>query len=281
MTLPLKTIVRTLIGHTAGVNDVALTPDNSRILSASDDGTVKIWGLGSGTDLFTFCEHYARVNCVTVSSDGRQVVSVSSSRYSENTTLKLWDIENGFVHRSFPTDDDFINAVALTPNGMHALTASTLTRHVFVWDIDRGEYIEGFCSDTGSRKMYVAVSPDGHFGVSAGDYGDINYFDIENGEEIFKIYHFDINVKEPNYWQNPGLMIWNVAFLDNGRSIMSCSYNGTVKLWDVETRKLKSSIDTGKPLTACTISPDGSTIIAGDDFGQVYFLKTANIGTEF
>jgi WD40 repeat protein len=268
-----KTIVRTLRGHTAGVNDVALTPDNSRILSASDDGTVKIWDLASGTDLFTFCEHHASVSCLAVSADGRQAVSVSSSRYSKDTTLKLWDVESGFVRRSFPTDDDFINALALTPNGKHALTASMLTRHVFVWDIARGEYILGFCSDTGSRKMDVAISPDGHFGVSCGDCGDVNYFDIENGLEIFKLYHFEVNVKEPNYWQNPGLMIWNVGFFDNGRSIMSCSYDGTIKIWDIESKRLQSQYYLGTLLTACAISSDGLNIIAGDDNGQMYFIK--------
>jgi WD40 repeat protein len=266
-------MLRTLLGHKDRVNDIALTPDDSRILSASDDKTVKIWDLRTGTDLFTFCEHYARVNCVTVSSDGRQVVSVSSSRYSENTTLKLWDVESGFVRRSFPTDDDFINAVALTPDGKRALTASGLSRMVFVWDIDRGKQIFGFCSDTASRKMDVSISPDGHFAVSCGDCGEINLFNIENGTEIFKLCHFTNGIYESNPWENPGLMIWDVGFFDNGQSIMSCSYEGTIKTWDIESRKVKLNYYLGTLLTACTISPDGSNIIAGDENGKVFFIK--------
>src|SRR5208283_298636 len=39
--------LRTLTGHTLGVNAVAVTPDGECVVSASDDHTLKVWDLGS------------------------------------------------------------------------------------------------------------------------------------------------------------------------------------------------------------------------------------------
>jgi hypothetical protein len=46
--------LRTLQGHTAGVNAVALTPDGRRVVSSSHDNTLRVWNLEDGKELVTF-----------------------------------------------------------------------------------------------------------------------------------------------------------------------------------------------------------------------------------
>ena len=46
--------LRTLEGHSSVVYGVAVTPDEQRAVSASDDQTLKVWGLESGRCLATF-----------------------------------------------------------------------------------------------------------------------------------------------------------------------------------------------------------------------------------
>ncbi len=41
-------LLRTLEGHSAGVTTAVLTPDGSRLLSASEDGTLRFWDVASG-----------------------------------------------------------------------------------------------------------------------------------------------------------------------------------------------------------------------------------------
>ena len=48
---------RTLTGHTGGVCGVAFTPDGTRLATASDDGTVRIWDAATGQHLATLTGH--------------------------------------------------------------------------------------------------------------------------------------------------------------------------------------------------------------------------------
>ena len=47
-TLPTGQAVRSLEGHTHGVNGVAVTADGRFAVSASKDKTLKVWDLGKG-----------------------------------------------------------------------------------------------------------------------------------------------------------------------------------------------------------------------------------------
>ena len=66
---------------------VAVTADGRQAVSASEDGTLKLWDLARGATLRTLRGHTDRVNAVAVTADGRQAVSASA-----DGTLKLWDL---------------------------------------------------------------------------------------------------------------------------------------------------------------------------------------------
>ncbi|MBD2772333.1 hypothetical protein ICL16_09665, partial [Iningainema sp. BLCCT55] len=46
-----------LQGHSDGVRAVAVTPDGGRVISASDDRTLKVWDMASGKELFSLQGH--------------------------------------------------------------------------------------------------------------------------------------------------------------------------------------------------------------------------------
>ena len=77
--------LQTLTGHTDAVWSVAFSPDGQRIVSGSDDKTVKIWDANNGKELKTLTGHYT-VWSVAFSPDGQRIVSGS-----RDNTLKIWD----------------------------------------------------------------------------------------------------------------------------------------------------------------------------------------------
>ena len=77
----------TLTGHRSCVNGVAVFPDCSRIVSGSDDMSVKIWDAKSGLELFKLTGHIDDVNGVAVFSDCSRIVSGST-----DGSVKIWNM---------------------------------------------------------------------------------------------------------------------------------------------------------------------------------------------
>ncbi|MFM2064854.1 MAG: hypothetical protein RLZZ507_4525, partial [Cyanobacteriota bacterium] len=83
-------LLRTLSGHSGSVNAVAVTADNQRVISGSDDNTVKVWNLQTGEELFTLNGHSDWVQAVAVTADNQRVISGS-----DDNTVKVWNLQTG------------------------------------------------------------------------------------------------------------------------------------------------------------------------------------------
>ena len=76
----------TLAGHTLGVTACAISPDTRFIVTASVDGTGKIWDAATGQERATLTGHTDKVVACAISPDSGFVVSAS-----EDKTCKIWD----------------------------------------------------------------------------------------------------------------------------------------------------------------------------------------------
>lgn len=71
----------TLRGHSDVVNALAFSPDCQRLVSGSEDHTIKIWELVSGQPVLTLRGHNGPVLSVAFSPDGHRLLSTSSSQF--------------------------------------------------------------------------------------------------------------------------------------------------------------------------------------------------------
>ena len=94
-------------GAQVGVTHVALTGDG-RAVSASDDGTLRLWDLASGACLKVFQEHMDRVNHLGLAGDGRAVSA------SSDGTLRVWDLASGACLQRFSGDAPMLCCAATT-----------------------------------------------------------------------------------------------------------------------------------------------------------------------
>ena len=73
---------------------MAVTGDG-RLVTGSNDYTVRLWDLETGEQLRAFTGHAGEVRSVAVTGDGRLVTG------SDDRTARLWDLETGEELRAF------------------------------------------------------------------------------------------------------------------------------------------------------------------------------------
>jgi len=101
---------------------------DGRVVSASEDQTLKIWDLDTGQELASLVGHTDRVTACVVTDD--RLISASDDR-----TLKIWDLESGRELATLEGHTDRINACAVTADGRYVVSASD-DRTLRVWDLD-------------------------------------------------------------------------------------------------------------------------------------------------
>ena len=106
-------------GHTNMVRDVAVTPDGTRAVTTSDDGTAIVWDLATRLETARFTGHTEEVLAVAVTPDGTRAVTTSY----DNTAI-VWDLATGVETARFTGHTEAVSGVAVTPDGTRAVTAS-------------------------------------------------------------------------------------------------------------------------------------------------------------
>src|ERR1017187_9037236 len=75
------------LGHSAGLNSVAFSPDGRWALTGSSDGTALVWDLATSQEIRRLVGHSGGVNSVAFSPDGRWALTGSDYK-----TSRLWEV---------------------------------------------------------------------------------------------------------------------------------------------------------------------------------------------
>ncbi|KAJ2912081.1 hypothetical protein MD484_g8331, partial [Candolleomyces efflorescens] len=248
-------------GHSKLVRDVAISPEGERIVSGSDDGTIRIWDLGTGEQLCEPMSGGTDINSVEFSPDGKVILSGS-----DDCTIRLWDAVTGAqIGEPIQGHSDIVCSVKFSADGKYIVSGSD-DRTVRIWDAETreqvGEPLRGHTDEIWS----VAISPDGKWIVSG------------SKDETVRLWDFESRVQLREPLQGHTKSVTSVAISPDGKWIVSGSHDRTIRVWDIETGK-----DVKMPLqghmfqvNSVTISPDGKHIISGssDDTICIWDLKT-------
>lgn len=165
--------VATIAGHANSVNWVSVTPDGRFAISASEDTTIRMWNLRTSEEVRRYCGHQLGVRSVAVTPQGNRLVSTSI-----DGTLKIWDIAGPLLH-SHGAHNDWVNGVAVTPDGQYALSSSDrLTASLMMTRIDTGEPALAWQGHAGPA-FGVAITSDGRRAVSSSLDGRLRIWDLE------------------------------------------------------------------------------------------------------
>jgi hypothetical protein len=147
-------------------------PDG-RVLTASVDGTARLWNVNTGEQVLRFdIPAAAAVRGVAIMPDGKRIVTASSDKIA-----RLWDTESGVMLLEFKGNAADLRAVAVTSDGRRIVTCSA-DGTVRLWDVGTGIEI-GYAKisvsepEAGAEPLAVvpvngvAIMPDGKRFVTA------------------------------------------------------------------------------------------------------------------
>ena len=78
--------VSVLEGHSGYVRSASYSADGTRIVSASEDSTVRVWDVTTGACISVLEGHSGDVTSASYSADGTRIVSASGDE-----TVRVWD----------------------------------------------------------------------------------------------------------------------------------------------------------------------------------------------
>ncbi len=253
LTPPDGPLLRTLEGHYTSVLSVVVLPDGKGALSASNDGTLKLWDLESGTVLRTMEGHRALVySAVAVLPDGKRALSASY-----DGTLKLWNLESGTVLRTMEGHRALVySAVAVLPDGKRALSAS-YDGTLKLWNLESGTVLRTMEGHRALVYSAVAVLPDGKRALSASYDGTLKLWNLESGTvlRILEGHRASVN---------------SVAVLPDGKCALSASHDGTLKLWNLESGTVLRILEGHRAsVNSVAVLPDGKCALSASHDGTL------------
>ena len=227
-----------LRGHQGPIVALALSPDGATLASASWDRTVRLWPLAGGPPA-VLESHEQNVNGVAFAPDGKAVVSAGY-----DATVRIWPLPQPAppIVADLPAP---LNAVATAPDGEIATAGADGYIYFLSASGQRLDAIDALPTPI----VALAISRDGMRLTAAGINGAVALID-RKARSIELIL------------TGSGVPVWAVAFLPDGRTLLTGGGDRTIRRWDTET---------GEPLDDAESGPeDPLAAFAGEPGARVF-----------
>ena len=181
---------------------------------------------------------------------------------SDDSMLKLWDLSSGSP-RTFQGRGDKVESADLSADGRTILSVGG-TKQLNLWDARGGGEPRSFSTADTYIGGPARLSPDGRIALaSVGVQNGAKLWDIATGKEL-------PSLKALNHF------ISSASFSPDSRTVVTASYDGTVRIWDAATgAELRSFNGHGGRVAMAAFFPDGRTVLSGDEKGGMKIWEAA------
>lgn len=276
-------------GDEAWTNALAFSPDGNKLLTADVRGTLHLWDVRTGEEIYAIEAHSVRegATAVAFSADGQWFASGGG-----DGVVRVWSAAQGHELLSFDTlpqplerfgamawsgvfPAGSIAALSFSPDGKFLAAGiaessfRSRTTKIQVWDLDANQPARSIGESSGLLSSLV-FTPDGKHLISGENVTmpreklgkpypslhaqvvKLRMWDAQTGELVRDIATAD---------KTPGLGA--LALSADGRKL-AAGYEGKIVIWDLATSTVRCSVDVphwrgGRGLA---ISPDGQVVCA-------------------
>lgn len=205
-------IIQEIIAHSKGVNQLAFQPGGNLIASAGNDGMVYLWEPSTGERMQSLIGGAFVVPDLKFTENGARIVTVDGG------VIRLREVESGRLVISIRTGGS-VPAIALSPDGYVAAVARE-GGVIQLWDLTNGELLSEVRASEESEAWTLVYNNKGDLLATGWRDGSICWLPVANLENYFCVRGHERPVS-------------TVLFSPDGRTVLSASYDGWLRQWQV------------------------------------------------
>jgi periodic tryptophan protein 2 len=185
---------------------------------ASKSGQLLVWEWQSESYILKQQGHFDTLNALTYTPDGRRIITCA-----DDGKIKVWDGISGFCIVTFTEHSSGVTACEFSKRGNVLFTAS-LDGSVRAWDLIRYRNFRTFTAPNRLGFSSIAVDPSGEV-VCAGslESDQIYIWSVQTGQLLDQLAGHEGPIS-------------TLAFSPDGSTLVSGSWDNTVRLWSIFAR---------------------------------------------
>ncbi|XP_054444776.1 WD repeat-containing protein 88 [Pteronotus mesoamericanus] len=212
-----------LTGHQHIVNSCHFCVDDTKLLSGSYDGTVKLWDAVDGSVVRDF-EHGpgAPVLECSVTADSRRIVAAAYDK-----TLRTWDLETGKLLWKI-SHESIIASCKFSPDGKYVVSGLEVDHGIWITDAKNATTVSHIRDHHKRPVTACCFGPDSQKVASVSLDRSIKIWDVTSKATLLTITKAHNNA------------ISNCCFTFSGHFLCTSSWDKTLKIWNVHTGEFRN-----------------------------------------
>jgi WD40 repeat protein len=269
-------------GHSGKVHNLLFTPDGYRLISISEDKTIRVWNVQTGELIKKFESqvgdgYEGMFYTSALSPDGKllAVAGYQVSTEKENYVIVI-DIEQGTQVATAVGHSDVINSLSFSGLGNY-LASGSADGTVRVWKMEKfPTLITAVTLEIGLPVYSVSFNRVTHDLAVACESNNVMVYSLaglDKGEKKFTA----------KAWHKHKGVLNKITYSPDGGYLASTSFDNELVLWNSEGTAIRSIDKIKNVITAIAFSYDGKILAALDETGHgaTYTVPAATKLTDF
>ncbi len=250
--------VADMTGHGGPIRAIHVSPDGSKVLTASFDFTARLYDFVEQRELAVLDAHEGPVNVAVFHPDGDHGVTGG-----DDGMVYVWALSPPQMVLDLKAHEQKVTSLDFSPDG-HMFATGGWDARINVWNFRTGERIRSI--ETYSPVNTVQILSDGDRVAAGLKNGNIRIWRISDGRSLA-----ELNAHE--------LGVLRLVTSTDGTRMLSAGANAPIKLWDLADYSEMASYKIFDGNTSMlAISPSGQTALVADRYGFIYQFDLATGG---
>jgi WD40 repeat protein/predicted Ser/Thr protein kinase len=208
--------------------------------------------------LWSLRAHEAGVTAITFAQSGRRAITGGG-----DGTIAVWDIASGTRLHTLGRHSGGVTSLVMSPNGSQGISTGE-DGVLKLWDFDNGAEVRSFAALPAAMAS-AKISADGQRALTGGADGQMTLWNLTSGRPItsFGAHNGWLDSRGSVVDGGRGRLV-AVAFLPDGRGVLSGALNGEIKIYEIGSQRLMANFRAdGRTLLGLDVAGDGTAVLTG------------------